>query len=169
MENFFKGLGINWPSLIAQLISFGVLFALLWVVAYKPILRMLDARSNKIRESMEQAEQLKEQTVHAEEEVKKQVELGRKEGQEIMARAMHASEELHQKAQTEAKQEGEAIIAKARTEIHREREEAVAEIRQQFADLAIAAAEKVIDRSLDKQTHRDIIDKVLSERKPNQG
>jgi F-type H+-transporting ATPase subunit b len=164
-----SSLGINLPSLIAQLIAFFVLFGLMYAVAYKPILRMLDARTNRIKESMEQAEELKEKTVHAEEDVKKHIEAGRKEGQEIVARAMHAGEELRQKAQGDAKQEGEAIIAKARAEIQRERDEAVKEIRNEFADLAIAAAEKVIDRSLDKQTHRDIIDKVLSESKPNQG
>jgi F-type H+-transporting ATPase subunit b len=169
VERLFEGLGINVPGLIAQLINFGILFALLYFAAYKPILKMFDERSKRIAESVERTESVKEQAAHAEEELKKQIETGRKEGQEIVTRAMRSSEEIHQKAQVEAKQEGEAIIAKARTEIQRERDEAVNEIRKEFADLAITAAEKVIDRSLDKQAHRDIIDKVLSESKPNQG
>jgi len=164
-----SSLGINLPSLIAQLIAFFVLFGLMYAVAYKPILRMLDERSRRIKESMDQARQLKEQTTKAEAEVTKQIEAGRKEGQEIVARAMRSSEEVRQKAQQDARQEGEALIAKARTEIQRERDEAVTEIRKEFADLAITAAEKVIDRSLDKEAHRDLIDKVLSETKPKQG
>jgi F-type H+-transporting ATPase subunit b len=162
-------LGINLPSLIAQLIAFFVLFGLMYVVAYKPILRMLDERSKRIKESMDQAQQIKEQTTQAEVELNKQIEAGRKEGQEIIKRAMRSSEEVRQKVQQDARQEGEAIIAKARSEIQRERDEAVAEIRQEFADLAITAAEKVIDRSLDKEAHRHLIDKVISESKPKQG
>ncbi len=169
MGELFKSLGINLPNLIAQLVSFGALFGLLYVVAYKPILRMFDARTQNIKESMEQADQVKKQAASAEEELKKQIEAGRKEGQEIVARAMHTSEEIIQKAQEQATAEGAAILSKAQTEIRRERDQAITELRQEFADLAITAAEKVIDRSLDKQAHRDIIDKVLAESQPKQG
>jgi len=72
-------------------------------------------------------------------------------------------EDVKQKAQQEARQETETIINRARTEIQRERDEAVDELRKEVADLTIMAAEKVIDRSLDKETHRDLIDKVLEE------
>jgi F-type H+-transporting ATPase subunit b len=163
----FDGLGINWGLLVAQIINFGLLFVLLWIVGYKPILRMLDERSRKIKESMEQAEMVKAQATKAEEELRKQIEEGRKEGQEIVARAMKTGEELRAKAQLEAKKEAEGIITAAKTEIQRERDEAVSEIRHEFADLTITAAEKVIDRSLDKQAHRDIIDKVLEQSKQN--
>jgi len=163
LQPLFEGLGIKLPDLIAQIINFGVLFTLLWFVGYKPILRMLDERSRKIKESMDQTEQLKEQTARAEEELKKQIALGRQEGQEIIARALRTGEELKQKAQQEAKQESEALIVQARSEIQRERDEAVDVIRKEFADITIIAAEKVIDRTLDKQLHRDIIDKVLEQ------
>lgn len=169
MSALFEGLGITWSSLIAQLVNFGVLFALLWVVGYKPLMRTFDERARKIKDSMEQAEQVKAQAARAEEDLKKQIEVGRKEGQEIVTRAMRTGEELRLKAQLEAKKDGEAIIASARTEIQRERDEAITEIRHEFADLAITAAEKVIDRSLDKAAHRDIIDKVLEQSKPNRG
>ena len=55
------------------------------------------------------------------------------------------------------------LIARARTTIQRERDDAVDELRREFADLTILAAEKVIDRSLDKEAHRQVIDKVLEE------
>ncbi len=161
-----EALGINIPTLIAQLINFGILFALLSLVAYKPIMKMLDERAKRVKESMEQAEEIKAQAARAEENVKQQIEAGRKEGQEIVARAMRTGEELRQKAEQEAKQQGEALIAKARDEIQRERDEAIGEIRQEFADLAITAAEKVIDRSLDKEAHRQLIAKVLEDNTP---
>jgi F-type H+-transporting ATPase subunit b len=48
-------------------------------------------------------------------------------------------------------------------EIQRERDEVIGELRQEFADLTVVAAEKVIGKSLDKETHRQLIDQVLDE------
>ena len=158
-----RSLGINGPVLLAQLVNFIILFGLLYLVAYKPIMRMLDERSRRVKESMEQTELIKQQAERAEEEVKKQIEAAGKEGMEIIAQAMHTGEEMRQKAQQEAKQDAESIIVRARAEIERERDGAIDELRKEFADLTIMAAEKVIEKSLDKQTHRQLIDKVLKE------
>jgi len=156
-------LGINWPVLVAQIVNVVVLLGLLYLVAYKPVMRMLDERSRRIKKSMEQAVSIKEQAARAEEEVKKQLEAASREGQERIVRAVQTGEEMKQKAQQEARQEAEALIAQARSEIQRERDEAIGEVRKEVADLTILAAEKVIDRSLDKKAHRQLIDKVLEE------
>ena len=158
-----EGLGISLPTLLAQIVNFAILFGLLYLVAYKPIMRMFDERSRKIKESMEQTEFIKEQAAHAEEEVKKQLEAARQQGQGIITQAMRTSEEVRQKAQQEARQDAEALITRARVEIQRERDEAIDELRKEFVDLTILAAGKVIDRSLDEKAHRQLIDKVLEE------
>ena len=156
-------LGISLPTLVAQIINFAILLGLLYLVAYKPIMRMLDERTRKVKESMEQTELIKQQAERAEEEVKKQIEAAGREGQEVIARAVRTGEEIGQKAQQEARQDAESLIARARVEIQRERDEAIDEVRKEFADLTILAAGKVIDRSLDKEAHRQLIDKVLKE------
>jgi F-type H+-transporting ATPase subunit b len=156
-------LGINVPTLLAQIINVAVLFGLLYLVAYRPIMRMLDERSRRIKESMEQTEYIKQQAERAEAEAAKRIGAAAKEGQEAITRALRTGEEIRQGAQQQARQEAEALIARARAEIQRERDEAIDELRKEFADITIMAAEKVIDRSLDKKAHRQIIDKVLEE------
>jgi len=158
-----EGLGISLPTLVAQIVNFAILLGLLYLVAYKPIMRMLDERSRKIKESMEQTEFIKEQAVHAEEGVKKRLDTAAKEGQEIIVRAVRTGEEAGLQVQQEARQEAGSLIARARVEIQRERDEAIDELRKEFADLTILAAGRVIDRSLDKKAHRQLIDKVLKE------
>ena len=143
--------------------TFLILLVVLRFVAYKPIMRILDERSHRIQESMEQAESLKQQSARAEEELKKQLEEASREGQERISRAVKAGEEVKQKAQEEAGQEAKTLINRARTEIQRERDEAIGAVRREFADLTILAAGKVIDRSLDKEEHRELIEKVLEE------
>jgi F-type H+-transporting ATPase subunit b len=158
-----ESLGINMPTLLAQLINVAVLFGLLYLVAYKPIMRMLDERSRRVKESMEQTEKIKQQAERAEEESAKRIADASKEGEEVLARAMRTGEEVRKEAQAQAQQEAETLISRARAEIQQERNEAVGELRKEFADLTVMAAEKVIDRSLDKKAHRQIIDKVLEE------
>ena len=158
-----SGLGINLPTLLAQIINFVILFGLLYLVAYKPIMRMLDERAGRVKESMEQTEYIKEQAAHAEEEAEKRIEAASKEGQEVVARAARTGEGVRQQAQQAARQDAEVLSARARTEIQRERDDAVDKLRREFADLTILAAGKVIDRSLDKEAHRQLIDKTLDE------
>ncbi|MBI4304498.1 MAG: F0F1 ATP synthase subunit B [Chloroflexi bacterium] len=157
------GLGFSLPTLLAQVVNFVILLVLLRVFVYKRILRKLDERSRKVKDSMDQVEQIKQQAAHAEEESRKRIEAASKEGQEIIARAVKTGEEVRQQSQEDARRESETLINRAKTEIQRERDEAIGELRHEFAELTILAAEKVIDRSLDKKAHRELIDKVLEE------
>ncbi len=157
------GLGINLPSLIAQLVNFGLLLLLLYFLLYKPILRMLDQRSAKIKESMQKAEEIKERAAKAEEEVKAQLDAARKEGQALVTQARQIGERVKEEARVEARKETESLLARAQDEGRRERDEAVQELRKEFADLAILAAQKVINQSLDKQAHQRLIQEVLEE------
>jgi len=158
-----EGLGINIPLLIAFTINFVILFVLLSVVAYKPIVKMLNERQVKIKESMDQAEKIRQETARSEEEIKAHLEEARKEGQAVIAQATQIGERVKEEAKDSARQEAESLIAKARTEIKLERDKTVDDLRAEFADIAILAAEKVIKETVDKKKHRKLIDDVLKE------
>ncbi|MFC1865209.1 F0F1 ATP synthase subunit B [Chloroflexota bacterium] len=158
-----EGLGISLPTLIAQVVNFVILLLLLYLVAYKPVLRMLDARSGKVKESMEQTEQIKEQAELAEKEAEKRIQEASKEGQSMLQKAEQFGEEIRQKARQDAEVQAEKLIFRAKAEIQSERDEAVSELRQQFANLTILTAGKVIDKTLDKEAHRELIRKALEE------
>lgn len=156
-------LGINWHGLLGQFISFGILLVLLLVFAYKPITKMLDERSRKIKESMDQAEFIKQQVAKTEQMVQEQLAEARKQGQDLIAQAAQIGERLKAEARQQAKQDAEAMVARARSEITAERDEAIAKLREEFVEVAIKAAEKVINRALDKEAHRQIIEETLKE------
>ncbi|MBN2462942.1 MAG: F0F1 ATP synthase subunit B [Dehalococcoidia bacterium] len=158
-----EGIGINLPLLVAFLVNFIILFTLLGVFLYKPVLKVLDERQTKIKESMEQAEKIRQETAHSEEEIKAHLEKARKEGQAVIAQATQIGERIKEEAKDGARQEAESLIAKARTEIQLERDKTVEDLRAEFADIAILAAEKVIKETVDKKKHRKLIDEVLKE------
>jgi F-type H+-transporting ATPase subunit b len=158
-----EGLGINLPLLIAFTVNFIILFVILSLFAYRPIVKMLNERQAKIKESMEQAEKIRQETERSEEKIKANLEKARKEGQAVIAQATQIGERLKEEAKDNARQEAESVISKARAEIQRERDKTIEELRAEFADIAILAAEKVIKETVDKKKHRKLIDEVLKE------
>jgi F-type H+-transporting ATPase subunit b len=160
MEGF---LGLTLPSFICQLINFFILLGLLIFFGYKPIRKMLDERSNRIKQSMEQADATKQEYEHAQVEVERQISKARDEGQSIIAQAAQAGESVKEEARKEARKEAQAIAERTRAELGRERDKIVDELRKEFVDTAILAAERVISETLDKGKHRRLIEKTLEE------
>lgn len=158
-----EAIGINLQLLVAFLINFLILFGLLTAVLYKPVLKMLDERQAKIKESLDQAEKIKEQTARSEEQVKAAIEAARKEGQSIIAQASGIAEKIKEEAKDGARKEAEAIITKAKDDIKLERDKSIAELRKEFANLTVLAAEKVIKETLDTQKHKKLINEVLEQ------
>jgi F-type H+-transporting ATPase subunit b len=156
-------LGINLPLLIAQIVNFTILLVVLRLVAWGPLMKMLDDRRERIRESLEAADRAKAQVAESERQVQEQVEQGRREAQHLVAQAQEIASRIQAEARTQAQADAEAMIARARNEIQLERDGAIAELRKEFADLTIAAAEKVINSSLDRNAHRRLIDEALAQ------
>ena len=152
-----EALGINLGLLVSQIFNFTLLAVLLYFVAYKPILRMLDERSARIKQGLEDAEAASRRAAEIEQEFEQQMAIARKEGQEIIAQATQMSEKTRQDILARAREESQEQIDKAKDEIARERELAMADLRQQVADLSLTISEKVIGEALDEQTQRRLI------------
>ncbi|MCL2474799.1 MAG: F0F1 ATP synthase subunit B [Chloroflexi bacterium] len=158
-----EALGINLPLLIAQIVCFGGLLAILWRFAYKPVMNMLDARSEKIEESLAAGEIVVQQAREAEIAYKEKIKEAAAQSQIIIDRASKTGEEIRLKAIEEAKEEAAIVVSRAREEITREKEETISALRKEYADLVALAASKVIGKSLDKKAHEALIDDVLAE------
>jgi F-type H+-transporting ATPase subunit b len=158
-----EALGINLGMLVSQIVNFTLLAVLLYLVAYKPILRMLDERSARIKKGLEDAEEASRKAAEIEQVLEQQMAEARKEGQEIIAQATKASERAGQDILDKAREESKAQIEKAKEEIARERELAMSELRQQVADLSLAISEKVIGETLDEPGQRRLIADFLEQ------
>jgi F-type H+-transporting ATPase subunit b len=156
-------LGLHVPSLIIFLVNFLILLGILYLFAYKPILRMMDQRSDRIRESLESADRAREEADRSQADTQRQLAEARVEGQKLIEQARELADRYRADEQAKARQEAETFVARAREDIQRERDSAIQEVRSHFADLAITTAEKVIERSLDRAAHTDLIARVLEE------
>ena len=159
----FETLGNNFVSLAIHIVNFAILLFLLQRFLFPPVLKMLDERQARIRESMERAEALREESARASETVKAQLDEARREGQNIINNANQIAERIRSERQAQGQTEYEAILKRAQEDAAREREQAFAELRAQVADLAVLAAERIIHRNLDPNTQRQLVDEFLAQ------
>ncbi len=159
----FASLGINLPLLVVFIINFILLFVLLRIFLYKPVLKMLDERAKRTKEGMELAEATKKEYEQARVEVQKQIEKGRQEAQAIIAQTMQVGERLKEESRQEATKQAQVIVDRTRAELEAERDKIVGDLRREFVNISISAAEKVIKETLDKEKHRKLIEETLQE------
>ena len=156
-------LGIDLPRLLTFLVGFTVIAVFLRLFLYGPIIRMLDQRAERIRESLEAAEQARADAASSAERVEQELANARREGQGLIAEAREAASRFKDQEAERTRAQADEMIDRARQEIRREREAAVEEVRREFAGIAILAAERIVEQSLDEDSHRELIDRVLEE------
>ena len=159
----FASLGINLPLLVVFIVNFIILLVMLRLFLYQPVMKVLDERAKKTRDAMELAEATKKEYEQAKGEVQKQIEKGRQEAQGIITQAMQVGERLKEESRQETAKQAQVMIDRARSELEAERDKIVGDLRREFVDISIAAAEKVIKETLDKEKHRKLIEETLQE------
>ncbi len=162
-EGGIGALGINLPSLIAQLINFTLLLIIIGWASKRFLFPLLDERRKRIQEGLEASEEAKQRLAQTETQTAAELEKARQEGQALIGQAQQMSARVQEEARQSARAEGEKLLERARSEIQLERDAAIADLRREFADLTITAAERVIRRSLDRRAHRELIEEVLAE------
>lgn len=158
-----EALGINLPGLIAQLVNFAILLFLLSRFLFPRVTQMLDARAERIRVSMERAEQIQRDAERMEQQFQEKLAEARREGQGIVANANQIAQRIQTEAQEKASQQAEAFLVRAREQIQREADTARQQLRQEVVSLATLAASRVVERSLDERQHVELIEKVLAD------
>jgi F-type H+-transporting ATPase subunit b len=159
----FASLGVNLPLLVVFVVNFIVLFVLLRLFLYKPVMKMLDERTKRTKDAMDLAEATKKEFEQAKGEVQREIEKGRQEAQAIIAQSMQVGERLKEESRQEATKQAQAIVDRTRSELEAERDKIVGDLRREFVDISIAAAGKVIKETLDREKHRKLIEETLKE------
>lgn len=156
-------LGIDPASLLVYLLNFGVLLVILYFVGYKRILGMLDQRSGRIRESLEEADRVRRESQEQQAEMQRSFEESRQEGQRMLAEAREIAERQRAEMREQAEADIRRLKESAEQDIRRERDAAIEDVRAQFAGLAVTAAERIVHRSIDAAVHQELIDEVLAQ------
>ena len=155
-------LGINLTLLIAQIVNFVLLLLILRSVAYKPMLRFLENRRERIARGLEDARKAEEPLANIEKDYQARLDAARVEGQKLVAEMTQAAEKQAAGIVAGANEDVARLKAQAQEEAEAERNRLLADLRSQVAALAIAAANKVVGVALDEQRQRALIDEFFS-------
>ena len=150
-------------EMAVNVVAFIVLFIVMAKVAFPPITKMLDERANKIRESLDKAEDTRVEAERLLEEYKVQMAEARAEASQVIEQGRKVAESMKTEILAKAREEAEAEKAKAVAAIKAEKESAMAEIKGEVADLSVAVAGKILGSSMTKADHEALIDKYLAE------
>ena len=158
------------PGLMVWTVAtFLALLFLLSRMAWKPLLGALDARETRIRDNIQEAQRLKDESEALLEEHRAQLAQARKEAQQIIADSRDAGERVRKDIEEKARAESQAILDRAKSEIERSKASALDEIRRESVDVALGAAAKLIGKNLDSDADRDLVADYLSKLGPASG
>ncbi len=153
-----EGLGINIWAFLSQLVSFGIVFFILWRFAFPAIISTLEKRQAVIREGVENAEKARRDLAEATARAEQVLLEARKQSQEVIAQAA----KLAEREATRIEEESRARIAQAEQQqlarIQQEAARARAELSRLVVNLSITAAGKVISKSVDNKDNRRLVE-----------
>jgi len=157
--------GINWPGLLTQLISFIILFTLLKKFLYSPVIKMLEDRSGKIKSSLETAERVKQEAEKTTEVNETLMVKAREESQMLISEAREQARKIKDLEMEKSKEQIENERKRALDEIKSEQEKVINNIRSEFSGLAISAAEKIVEKEVNEKNHDQLINSFLEKAK----
>jgi F-type H+-transporting ATPase subunit b len=149
--------------MIWTLLAFGISYYILRKAAFPRIAAALDKRRLAIEESIEHAEQTRQEADELLDEYRARLREAREQAEDIVARARRASESLQEESKVAAKPQREELLEATRRDIEAETRRALDEIRKEVAVLTIEATEKVTRKALDDDDHRRLIEEALEE------
>ena len=149
--------------MIWTIVTFLILVVILRLVAWKPILALLEARERKIRDDIDTASKNRKETEKVLTDLQAKLDGARKEANEIVAGARTAAEKVREETIAKAREESGQLIEKAKAEIQLEGEKAAQALKEQFAELAVQAAGQIIGKTLSPDEHLEIIRKTIGD------
>jgi F-type H+-transporting ATPase subunit b len=149
--------------MIWTLICFGITFFVLKRYAFGPIQQMIDQRRDRIRQSLQEADNARDEARRLLEEHRELIGKARGQAEEILADARRVADSQRDRVRQEVEEDRQRRMEDTRKQIEAETQRALGEIRREVATLALVAAEKVTAGALDVNAHRRLIDDAIED------
>ena len=153
---------ITW-ELAIQIINTIILFWALTKILFKPVLNIIDARENAIKEDIATGQKAKNEGLALKAEYEQKLAVAKDEGQEIIKQATLRAEQKSDEIISTAKEEANSLKERANKDIAQEKEKVMNELKNDISSIAILAASKVIEKDIDQAKHEEMINKFIEE------
>jgi F-type H+-transporting ATPase subunit b len=156
-------LSVNPGLIFWTVVTFLLLIFILYKLAWNPILTAVANREKHIADSIDRAEKAQKEAEENLKTYQNMIENAKKETQEIINKGRKTAESMKEDIIAKSNEESSRILKKAKKDISLEREKALEEIRGLIVDLSMSAASKLVERSLNEQDHKKIVENYLKE------
>jgi F-type H+-transporting ATPase subunit b len=154
--------GVDWPHLLAQFVSFGIVCAVLYWYAYTPILQILETRRQQIASGLANADKIKAELARIESERLEVLTRADGEGKQLIEEARVAAARVHVEETRKATAAAEQILARAHEASARERARMLAELRHEVGRLVVQTTASVTGKILTAEDHRRLAEETAS-------
>ena len=150
-------------ELVYAALAFLVLLALMYKFAFPAVQKAMDGRTQRIRDNLDEAERTKAEAQRILEEYQRQLADAKNESARIIDEARQTAEQMRRDLMVRAEAEVNELRERSRQEIDAAQQRAVADLRTQVSELAIGAAEVVVQKNLDRDTNRAIVERFIEQ------
>jgi len=150
-------------ELVLGSIVFLILLAVMWKFAFPAVAKAMEARTQKIRDNLDEAERTKAEAQRILEDYQRQLADAKNESARIIDEARQTAEQMRRDLMVRAEAEVGELRDRSRQEIEAAKDRALADLRTQVSELAIGAAEIVVQRNLDRDTNRALVERFIEQ------
>jgi F-type H+-transporting ATPase subunit b len=155
--------GVDWPHLTAQIISFAIVCALLYWLAYKPVLRMLDTRRQQIAQGIANTEKINAALAGIEAQRQGIMAEAQVQSTRLIAEAREAAKHLREQETQRAVSAAEQIVIKAQEAATREHARMLSEVKHEVGRLVVQTTAAVIGKVLTPEDQRRLADEATKQ------
>jgi F-type H+-transporting ATPase subunit b len=148
---------------IWTILTFLVLLWGLTKIAWRPLLRYLEARQETIRKSLDDAQQARRDLEEVNKQSTRILRDAHAQAESILSKSRAEAEKFREEMKQKARADGETIIREARGQIEAETARALRQIRGEVVDLSVAIASKLIQRNFTKEDNNELIEETLKQ------
>jgi F-type H+-transporting ATPase subunit b len=163
IEEIARTFGVDWPHLLSQVVSFGIVCAVLYLLAYTPILKILEARRKQIADGLANADKIKAELARIEKERHAILSQAADEGKQLIEEARAAAARVQAEETRKATVAAEQVLVRAREATERDRARMLAEARREIGRLVVQTTATVTGKVLTPEDHRRLAEETARE------
>lgn len=150
------------PEMVWGIGAFAIVFLLMWKFAFPPVKKGMEARTERIRDTLDSAEKAKTDAQAVLDEYQRQLADAKNESNRIIEEARQTADALRRDLMAKAESEAAEVRTRATQDIEAAKDRAMAELRSQLTQLTIELAERVVRRNIDREANAALVDDYIS-------
>ena len=163
LDKFEAFVGVNFFTMIFAWINLFILYLFLKKLLFKPVKNMIDSRQKEIDDMYSDAEKSRTDAAAMKSEYEEKIEHAAEESEQILKKAVHRAQLREEEILKEANEKAARVLERATEQVELEKKRAINEVKDEVSDMAISIAAAVIERDVDKDEHKKLIDEFIDQ------